>query len=89
MQKVSRPSTRDLLSDFLKKLSRKKDIYKLYLAVQHHKQLISLFYKDYLDNSTTIFKAINIASTIAKPIITALKQKRIKPAAKTATWFPK
>lgn len=64
-----------------KSYSKKKNTWKLVLAMQYLKRLISLFYKNYPNKLTAIFSAINTASTMARSTI--------KPAIKIVTSFPK
>lgn len=58
-----------LLSSFIKKLSGKKNTYKLALAIWYFKKLISLFYKNYLIKPIIIFITINTTLLMAKLII--------------------
>ena len=46
-----------------------ENTWKPYLAVQHLKKLINLFYKDHPDKSIATFKAIDTVSPMAKPTI--------------------
>ena len=65
---------------FWKNYLKEENTWELYLAVKHFKKLISLFYKNFLDKATTIFKALDTPSLMAKPIIKLAAKSAMKPA---------
>lgn len=83
MAKSRKQTTRPLLHSFIKKLSRKKSIWKLFAIVIYLWKLINIFYKDQSKKPIVTFLYLDSVLLLTRSVILLeLKQKHGHPSKK-------